>query len=111
MMSIEDLNIQANPGFLYYRDLASAQDFYANTLRLEMILDYGFAKLFRISKTSYVGLVDKRREMHKASEPKTVTLSLISPQIDEWYSYLTEQDLEMREPLSAMRNRSLCAPS
>ena len=60
MLTHEDLNVQANLVFFYYKDLASAQDFYANTLGLEMVLDYGFAKLFRISQTTYVGLVDER---------------------------------------------------
>lgn len=99
MMSLEDLNIQANLDFLYYKDLASAQDFYAKTLGLEMVLDYGFAKLFRISKTAYVGLVDERRGMHKASEPKTVTLSFVTEEIHEWYAYLQEKGVEMRGEL------------
>jgi hypothetical protein len=64
-MSIEDLNVQANLVFLYYKDLASAQDFYENTLGLEMVLDYGFAKLFRISLTTYVGLVNDFSIFHK----------------------------------------------
>jgi catechol 2,3-dioxygenase-like lactoylglutathione lyase family enzyme len=98
-VSLEDLNVQANLVFLYYKDLASARDFYANTLGLEMVLDYGFAKLFRISKTTYVGLVDEQKGMHKTTEPKTVTLSFVTEEIDEWYTYLMGKGVEMRGEL------------
>jgi catechol 2,3-dioxygenase-like lactoylglutathione lyase family enzyme len=95
-ISSKDLNVQANLVFLYYKDLSSARDFYANTLGLEMVLDYGFAKLFRISKTTYVGLVDEQKGMHKTTEPKTVTLSFVTEEIDEWYTYLMDKGVEMR---------------
>lgn len=99
MVSVEALNVQANLIFLYYKDLASAQNFYADTLGLEMVLDYGFAKLFRISETTYVGLVDEQKGMHKTTEPKTVTLSFVTQEIDEWYTYLKEKGVEMRGEL------------
>jgi catechol 2,3-dioxygenase-like lactoylglutathione lyase family enzyme len=99
MMSIEDLNVKANLVFLYYKDLVSAQNFYENTLGLEMVLDYGFAKLFRISKTTYVGLVDEQKGMHSAAEPKTVTLSFVTEEIDDWYTYLKDKGVEMRGEL------------
>ena len=96
MLTHEELDVQANLVFLYYKDLASAQDFYANTLGLEMVVDYGFAKLFRISQTTYVGLIDEQRGMHKSTEPKTVTLSFVTEEIDEWYTYLIEKGVKMR---------------
>jgi catechol 2,3-dioxygenase-like lactoylglutathione lyase family enzyme len=99
MLTHEDLNVQANLVFFYYKDLASAQDFYANTLGLEKVLDYGFAKVFRISQTTYVGLVDEQRGMHKSTESKTVTLSFVTEEIDEWYTYLKEKGVEMRSKL------------
>jgi hypothetical protein len=100
MISLEDLRIQANLVFLYYKDLPSAEDFYANTLGLEMVLDYGFAKLFRISKTTYVGLVDESQGLHRFSDEKAVTVSFITSQIEEWYALLTKQGLQIREALS-----------
>jgi catechol 2,3-dioxygenase-like lactoylglutathione lyase family enzyme len=99
MVSIENLNVQANLVFLYYKDLAVAEDFYKNTLGLEMVLDYGFAKLLRISKTTYVGLVDETKGMHRATEPKTVTLSFVTEEIDGWYDYLKDKCVEMRGEL------------
>lgn len=85
MTSLESPTIKANHIFLYYEDLPAAQQFYEEVLGLERTLDYGFATIHRISATTYVGLVDEARGMHKAIEPKTVTLSFITEEVDAWY--------------------------
>jgi predicted enzyme related to lactoylglutathione lyase len=96
----ENLTIQANHVFFYYKDLAHAQAFYENTLGLKRVLDYGFASIHHISPTTYVGLVDQARGMHKVEEPKSVTLSFITEEIDDWYEYLTRQGVIMHKPLA-----------
>lgn len=98
-MTVSDLNIQANLVFFYYQNLGAAERFYEDILGLEIVLDYGFAKLFRISETSYIGLVDEQKGMHSSAEPKTVTLSFVTEEIDEWYEYLVERGVEMRGPV------------
>jgi len=92
-------DIQANMVFFYYRDLDRAVDFYHNLLGLTQVLDYGFAKAFRISETSYICLVDETKGMHDASEPKTVTLSFITEEVDGWFRYLQDNGVEMHSPL------------
>ena len=94
------LDIQANHVFLYYKDLAKARHFYEEILGLRRVLDYGFATIHQISVTTYVGLVDEAYGMHKTTEPKTVTLSFITDEIDQWYQYLREQSVEMHHPLA-----------
>ena len=95
----QELSIQGNLVFFYYPDLDQAERFYAGILGLEKVLDYGFAKIYRISPSTFIGLVDETKGMHDPSEPKTVTLSFITREIDEWYTYLTEQGVKMHRPL------------
>ena len=92
-------NIKANLLYLYYKDLAKVQKFYEETLGLKRVLDYGFVSIHQISQTSFVGLVDETRGSHKASEPKTVTLSFITEEVDGWYQYLREQGVGVHHPL------------
>jgi catechol 2,3-dioxygenase-like lactoylglutathione lyase family enzyme len=95
----EVLSIQANLVFFYYPDLDEAERFYGDILGLERILDYGFAKIYRISPSTFIGLVDETKGMHDPSEPKTVTLSFVTQEIDQWYQYLKSQGIEIRNPL------------
>ncbi|MGD8535075.1 MAG: VOC family protein, partial [Candidatus Aminicenantes bacterium] len=95
----EILSIQANLVFFYYPDLEEAERFYGDVLGLEKVLDYGFAKIYRISLSTFIGLVDETKGMHDPSEPKTVTLSFVTQEIDQWYQYLKSQGVEIRNPL------------
>jgi predicted enzyme related to lactoylglutathione lyase len=96
----EALSIQANLVFFYYPDLGEAEKFYGNLLGFEKVLDYGFARIFRLSPSTFIGLVDESKGMHDPSEPKSVTLSFATNEIDQWYEYLSKQGVQMHRPLS-----------
>ena len=85
---------QANPGvegmitFLYYKDLAAAAEFYEQVMGFELTVDQGWAKIYRTGGNAHIGLVDETRGYHKASPIKPVMLTLIVPDVDEWYRRL-----------------------
>jgi predicted enzyme related to lactoylglutathione lyase len=92
--------IQAGITFFYYRDLPAAQKFYEDVLGLRMMVDQGFCKIYQVSPTSFVGLVDEKQGSHSASETKSVTLSFVTKEIDEWYEYLVSKGTKLRGPIS-----------
>jgi catechol 2,3-dioxygenase-like lactoylglutathione lyase family enzyme len=96
----EALSIQANLVFFYYPDLTEAEKFYGNLLGFEKVLDYGFAKIFRMSPSTFIGLVDETKGMHDPSEPKSVTLSFATNEVDRWFRYLSDQGVPIHRPLS-----------
>jgi catechol 2,3-dioxygenase-like lactoylglutathione lyase family enzyme len=96
----EALSIQANLVFFYYPDLDEAEKFYAHLMGFEKVLDYGFARIFRLSPSTYIGLVDETKGMHDPSEPKSVTLSFATNEVDRWFEYLTDQGVPIHRPLS-----------
>lgn len=97
--SMAELSIQANLVFFYYPDLDEAERFYTELLGFEKVLDYGFARICRISESTFIGLVEETKGMHDPTEPKTVTLSFVTDEIDGWYAYLTEQGVPMKGPV------------
>jgi catechol 2,3-dioxygenase-like lactoylglutathione lyase family enzyme len=94
------LGVQANIVWLYYKDVPRAQRFYQDTLGLALVVDQGFAKVYQVSPTSFVGLVDEAQGLHRASETKAVTVSFVTEQIDEWYAYLQAKGVTIRNPLA-----------
>jgi catechol 2,3-dioxygenase-like lactoylglutathione lyase family enzyme len=93
-MTVPD--IQATNAFYYYRDVEAAWAFYTDVLGLETVADFGFAKIMRVAGASYLTLVDAERGMHSADEPKSVTLAIVTEQVEEWWEYLSGQGVEMR---------------
>lgn len=48
---------------------------------------------------AYLGVVDERRGYHKASPTKPVMVTLVVPDVDDWYRYLKEKGVEtLNEP-------------
>lgn len=86
--------------FLYYNDLDAAARFYGDVLGLEKTFDLSWVKIFRLSETSSVGLVNASRGAHKPSSEKPVMVSLVvrPADVDVWYSYLKQKGVGVGAP-------------
>jgi predicted enzyme related to lactoylglutathione lyase len=93
-------DIIATNAFYYYNDVESAWGFYKDTLGVETVVDYGFAKIVRMADTSYLTLVQASEGMHSTDEPKTVTLNLVTDELNSWYDYLQSNGVPMRAQLT-----------
>lgn len=97
--------IQATNAFYYYADVEAAWAFYRDVLGFETVVDYGFAKIMRVAPMSYLTLVDAEQGMHSADEPKTVTLAIVTEQVEGWHDYLTDAGVPMRGQFSVTEGR------
>ncbi|MFT6956520.1 MAG: putative enzyme related to lactoylglutathione lyase [Halieaceae bacterium] len=74
---------------LYYKDITAAASFYGETLGLEKTFDQDFAKLFRMTPNSVVGVIlEGRTSYHRVQETNAVMLSIVTPDVDAWYDRL-----------------------
>ena len=93
-------NIQATNAFYYYEDVEAAWSFYSDVLGFETVVDYGFAKILQVAPASYLTLVSAAEGMHSAEEPKSVTLAIVTRQVQGWYDYLVGRGVPMRGELA-----------
>jgi catechol 2,3-dioxygenase-like lactoylglutathione lyase family enzyme len=94
-----ELGVQATVQWLYYNDLPAAQTFYEALLDATMICDQGWAKIYQISATSFIGLVDGAKGLHEVSEKKRVTVSFLTDTIEKWFEKAKNMpNLELRTP-------------
>ena len=98
--------IQATNAFYYYEDLQRAWTFYTDILGLETVLDVGFARIMRVASSSYLTLVDASAGMHSTEEPKSVTLALVTAQVEGWYDYLTAAGVPMHHEYKVEAGRA-----
>jgi hypothetical protein len=47
----------SNVTFIYYNDLEYGSNFIENILELPLVMDQGFARVYQINKTSFLGIV------------------------------------------------------
>ncbi len=105
MHPMDEYGMTASNVFLYYADVEAATTFYTRTLGFAVAADYGFAKILRVAPTSFITLVDEAKGMHSASDPKTVAIALITDQLDAWWAYMKDQDVEIRFPYDPVEGR------
>jgi lactoylglutathione lyase len=78
--------------FLYYRDLAAAEGFWRH-LGFPLVIDQGFAKIFRVAEGAHVGLVDETRGMNDWHEQKSVQVCMRVPDVDVWHDWARAEKL------------------
>lgn len=89
----EDLSIHSTITWLYYKDILAMQNFYQDVFGLEMVADQGWTKIFKVSDTGFLAIVDERRGMHSYTEKKAVNVGFIIDDLEGWYEYARENEL------------------
>ncbi len=78
--------------FLYYRDLAAAEAFWCH-LGFPLVIDQGFAKIFRIADGAHIGVVDAAKGMNDWQEQECVQVCLRVPDVDAWHDWARAEPL------------------
>lgn len=76
--------------WFYYNDFDEASEFYGTTLGIELVLDAGWAKIYRTTGNAFVGLVDARegKGTLQTQETNAVLLTLVVDDVPAWYERL-----------------------
>lgn len=87
-------SIDAQITFCYTPDLERTAAFYAGILGLELVLDQGACRIFRVRGDAYLGFC--RRD--GAPRPDGVILTLVSDDVDGWYRSLAARGVSFDKP-------------
>ncbi len=81
--------------FLYTRDLESSAKFYEEVLGLDLVLDQGSCRIYRISESGFLGFC-QREEV--TQPPKGIIFTLVTTAVDDWYEYLRDRGVVFDNP-------------
>lgn len=88
--------ISAHITFLYTPELARTARFWGETIGLPLKLDQDSCRIYEISEDSYLGFCqrDSAHVESRISDTNQVIVTLVSPDVDDWFEYLREQGVE-----------------
>ncbi len=93
----KNLGFKATVLWLYYKDLEAIERFYEQVMGFELAVDQGWAKVYPVSPTGFIGPVDGEKGMHSWTEKKGVTVSFITTNVDPWFDHMkTQETFELR---------------
>lgn len=98
------LGISATVLWLYYDELAPNERFYEELLNESLLVDQGWAKVYRASPTGYIGLVDGARGMHSSTEENAVTVSFLTRDVRGWMERARTLGVELRSDSIGMES-------
>jgi len=84
--------ISAGITFFYYTSIEPAMQFYGKVMGFQLISDQGWAKIFRITGNSYVGVVTGKGGFHQPQEKNAVLLTVVVDNVQEWYERLRKTE-------------------
>jgi hypothetical protein len=74
---------------LYYKDISLVVPFYEETLGLARTFNDDWVKIYQITPTSFVALVQEGEgSFHRAKTDNAVMLSIVTEEVDAWYKRL-----------------------
>ena len=79
--------------FLYYVDLPRAMAFYENVIGLKLVIDQGWSKIYEVTSSGYIGLVDQARGSHRAHPVKPVQICMRVAGVNAWHRYLLDEGI------------------
>jgi catechol 2,3-dioxygenase-like lactoylglutathione lyase family enzyme len=86
--------------FLYTKNLEEMARFYEQCLGLSLKLDQGTCRIYQVSADGYLGFcrASGAAEQPQDASTRRVILTLVTPDVDEWYQYLREQGVDFEKP-------------
>ena len=79
--------------WIYTDDLEESADFYGNILALELAVDEGTARVYRVSGMSFVGVCQAWGD--REILPAGTCLTFVTDEVDQWFQYLTDRGVPM----------------
>ena len=83
--------------FLPTGDLKKTARFFEEILELALILDQGVCRIYRICEDGFLGFCEREDFSPQSS---SVIYTFVSPDVDDWYQYLSEKKVEIEKPLT-----------
>jgi len=87
--------------FIYTDDLEKSAAFYENILGFDLWLDQGSCRIYKVSSTGLIGICqssDQSKGAFSAGEQTHVILTIVTPEVDDWYAYLKAKGITFDKP-------------
>jgi hypothetical protein len=84
------MNLSSQITFLYFKELNEPAHFFEEILGLQKVDDQGFARIYRISGSAFIGIVDEAHGYCDAPVAKDVLITLVTDDVHPWYQRLKD---------------------
>ena len=82
--------------FLYTRDQARSAEFYEDVLGLELVVDQGSCRIYRVlGSSAFIGICQREDANEQSAE---IIFTLVTPDVDGWYRRIVARGWPCEHP-------------
>ena len=78
--------------FYYTKDLMATTHFYTETIELELALDQGTCKIFKINSNAFIGFCENS---NNKPAPETCIITFVTENVDQTFQEINEKNIEV----------------
>ena len=86
-------SIEQQVTFLYTPDLAATARFYEDIMGLDLVLDQGTCRIYRVSHDAFIGFCERADPV----QPQGIIFTLVTQAVDQWYDHLLAQGISFEK--------------
>jgi predicted enzyme related to lactoylglutathione lyase len=86
---------QSQITLLYFRNVEKAYHFYEKILGLRLKIDQGYGRIYEVSGSAFIGVMDEKRGFLQSGDGKSIMISLVTDAVEEWYETLKKRDVKL----------------
>jgi len=86
---------QSQITLLYFRNIEKAYHFYEEVLGLKLKIDQGYGRIYEVSGNAFLGVMDEKRGFLQSGYGKSILISLITDEVDQWYQTLQRRGVKL----------------
>ena len=86
---------QSQITLLYFRNIEKAYHFYEEVLGLQVKIDQGYGRIYEVSGNAFLGVMDEKRGFLQSGYGKSIMISLVTDEVDQWYQTLQNSGVKM----------------
>ena len=86
---------QSQITLLYFRNIRKAYEFYEDVLGLELKIDQGYGRIYLVAEKAFLGVMDEKRGFLQSGQGKSIMISLITEEVDQWYDTLQRKGVRL----------------
>ncbi|QOR35303.1 VOC family protein [Clostridium sp. 'deep sea'] len=99
-----NLGVASQITWLYFKNISEADVFLQNTLKLKLVEDHGWAKIYSVANKAFLGAVESGKGTLEAKDEHAMLYTLVVDSVEDWHKHIKASNMTEVSEIGGMRD-------